>query len=146
MFRLKASVLLIPFTFYASPFLQYHHTHCVIIFKNILKLAHFPFILIPTWFLSFTNTPQICCLYLHNISRVLPLLVIPTTTILVQDIIIYYINYCSSLAVDLPASVLTFHPPHSTSTKHPEKSSYNVSHIILFLCSKHYNELSSYTK
>ena len=141
-------MLLIPFTFNASPFLQYHHTSCVIILKNILKLDHFPFILIPPWFLSFTNTPQINVLlvpskyiqssttfhhsHYHNLS--------PRHHRLLH-------NYCSSLAIDLPASVLTpFHPPHSTTTKHPEKSCYNVSHIILFLCSKHCNELSSYTE
>lgn len=67
-------------------------------------MTHFPVILKTCLIPLLHWHPSFCWLNFLNPSRVLPLLILPNITILVQHTIICCLNYCNSLTVDLPTS------------------------------------------
>lgn len=147
MFRLKTLGSLTPLTYYASGFLQYHYTNCGIFLPKYFKVDSFSFYSKAyfTYFIPLLDLyPSFCQFYLQNIPGILSLLIIPTI-ILVQDSIIYCLDCYNNLTVDLPTSALA--PPHPQSVLNtaPTRILLKCSQII-FLCSNHYNKLSSHTE
>lgn len=60
----------------------------------------------PFSYLTNTTYQQILQFYLQNTSRILPLLILTTTTILIQATIISYLDYYNSFLIIFPVSGL----------------------------------------